>query len=71
MLYERMLNLLEKRGVRKPPWVTPLEFSRMLPSSETSTLVGRLTQAYNQCRFGGQREAASHMLDLLEQIERT
>jgi len=71
MLYERMLNLLEKRGVRKPPWVTPLEFSHMLPSSETSALVGRLTLAYNQCRFGGRGEAASRMLELLEQIERT
>ena len=71
MLYERMLDLLEKRGVRKPPWITPLEFSHMLPSSETSALVGRLTEAYNQCRFGGRRESAQRMLELLEQIERS
>ena len=71
MLYERMLDLLEKRGIRKPPWVTPLEFVHMLPASETSALVDRLTHAYNQCRFGGRREAASHMLELLERIERS
>jgi transglutaminase-like putative cysteine protease len=70
LLYERMLDALEQRGFRKPPWITPAEFVRMLPPSQTSRLVDGLTDAYNQCRFGGRREAASTMLSLLEQIER-
>jgi transglutaminase-like putative cysteine protease len=70
LLYERMLAVLEKRGIRKPPWVTPLEFSKMLPAPELASRVARLTEAYNQWRFGGQRDAAARMVDLLEQIER-
>ena len=71
LLYERMLALLEKRGIRKPPWVTPVEFSRMLPASDLSANVASLTSAYNQCRFGSRPEAATQMVDLLAQIERS
>jgi transglutaminase-like putative cysteine protease len=69
LLYSRMLNVLERRGIRKPPWVTPVEFVRMLPASEMAAWVDRMTAAYNECRFGGRREAAIHMVELLEQIE--
>jgi protein-glutamine gamma-glutamyltransferase len=69
LLYSKMLDVLERRGFRKPPWVTPIEFARMLPASEISRLVDHMTIAYNQCRFGGRSEAASQMIDLLDQIE--
>jgi transglutaminase-like putative cysteine protease len=70
LLYERMLDALERRGFRKPPWITPVEFVGMLPPSPMSRIVEGLTSAYNECRFGGRPEAASTMLHLLEQIER-
>ncbi len=69
LLYGRMLELLERRGYQKPPWLTPAEFVRVLPASELAVLVEDLTGAYNQVRFGGQREAATRMVRLLGRIE--
>jgi protein-glutamine gamma-glutamyltransferase len=69
LLYERMLRVLERRGLRKPPWLTPAEFARVLPASELAMLVEDLTGAYNQFRFGGRRDAAPRMVRLLRRIE--
>jgi protein-glutamine gamma-glutamyltransferase len=70
LLYARMLVLLKRRGFQKPAWVTPAEFARLLPASETATLVARFTAAYNDLRFGGDREAAPRMMQLLQSLER-
>ena len=69
LLYERMLHVLERRGLRKPPWLTPVEFARVLPASELAMLVEDLTGAYNQFRFGGRCDAAPRMVRLLQRIE--
>jgi transglutaminase-like putative cysteine protease len=69
LLYERMLRVLERRGLQKPPWLTPAEFARVLPASELAMLVEDLTGAYNQFRFGGRRDAAPRMVRLLRRIE--
>jgi hypothetical protein len=70
LLYARMLVLLQRRGFQKPAWVTPAEFARLLPASATATLVARFTAAYNDLRFGGDREAAPRMMQLLQSLER-
>jgi protein-glutamine gamma-glutamyltransferase len=70
LLYRRMLTELERRGIQKPPWLTPAEFARVLPASRLALLVGDLTAAYNQFRFGQRREAAPRMIHLLDQIEK-
>jgi protein-glutamine gamma-glutamyltransferase len=70
LLYRRMLAELERRGIQKPPWLTPAEFARVLPASRLALLVGDLTSAYNQFRFGQRREAAPRMIHLLDQIEK-
>jgi len=69
LLYERMLHVLDRRGFRKPPWITPAEFVRVLPASELAVLVDDLTNAYNQVRFGGRNDAAPHMVQVLQRIE--
>jgi transglutaminase-like putative cysteine protease len=69
LLYERMLRVLENRGLQKPPWLTPAEFARVLPASELAMLVEDLTGAYNEFRFGGRRDAAPRMVRLLKRIE--
>jgi protein-glutamine gamma-glutamyltransferase len=69
LLYDRMLRVLERRGLQKPPWVTPAEFARVLPASELAMLVEDLTGAYNEFRFGGRRDAAPRMVRLLRRIE--
>ncbi len=69
LLYNRMLNLLSRKGIEKPAWVTPLEFARCLPASNLTPIVEELTAAYNDLRFGSQRGAAARMVLLLEQLE--
>jgi transglutaminase-like putative cysteine protease len=69
MLYQRMLANLERRGIRKPPWQTPTEFARAIPTPEVSLLVEDLTAAYNEFRFGGRPDAAPRMVRLLGHIE--
>jgi transglutaminase-like putative cysteine protease len=70
LLYARMLALLRRRGFERPAWITPAEFARLLPASETATLVARFTTAYNDLRFGGDRDAALRMMQSLEALER-
>ena len=70
ILYERFLRLLEKRGVRKPPWLTPVEFVGVLTAPDLSALAAEATSAYNDLRFGGHAEAASRMTLALHKIER-
>jgi transglutaminase-like putative cysteine protease len=69
MLYHRMLKVLRKRGIEKPPWVTPFEFARVLQEPAVSTLVVDLTAAYNELRFGGKTEVAGRIVSLLEKLE--
>ena len=64
-----MLAVLAQRGFQKPPWLTPMEFARVLPSSEMAVVVEDLTSAYNAFRFGGRRDVAPQMLRLLERLE--
>ena len=66
LLYERMLQVLARRGLRKPTAQTPAEFAGSLPASPLKTLLEQFTQAYNELRFGGQRAAAMRMAVLLE-----
>jgi transglutaminase-like putative cysteine protease len=70
LLYSRMLTALKRRGFEKPAWLTPVEFAHLLPASDTATLVVAFTAQYNDLRFGGRREAASRMMQLLETLER-
>ena len=70
LLYQRMLGLLERRGIQKPPWLTPTEFVRVLPATELSPLVDDLTCAYVEFRFGGKRDVAPRMVQLLDQLEK-
>jgi protein-glutamine gamma-glutamyltransferase len=69
MLYQRMLKVLRKRGIEKPPWVTPFEFASVLQEPGLAQLVLDLTAAYNELRFGGKREVAGRIVNLLEQLE--
>jgi len=70
LLYQRMLRLLERRGIQKPPWLTPVEFARVLPATELSPLVEDLTSAYVEFRFGGRRDVAPRMVQLLDRLEK-
>ena len=49
--YERLLSLLAKRGYKREPHQTPLEFASLVGAIE----VGIVTGAYNRVRFGRQK----------------
>ena len=68
ILYRQMLELLEKRGFQKPPWLTPVEFARVLRTPAVAALVDEGTTAYNELRFGGRRDAVPRIMRVLEQI---
>ena len=70
LLYERMLQVLRRRGHQKPVWFTPLEFARSLPATPTGRAVEEFTTAYNAVRYGGRREAAPRLSELLDELER-
>ncbi len=70
ILYQRFLRLLEKRGVRKPPWLTPAEFVRVLKREDLAMLAAQATDAYNDLRFGGRAEAAARLTLALDKIEK-
>ena len=69
VLYSKMLAVMKKRGFEKPSWITPSEFARLLPPSESTRLVADFTHQYNALRFGGRRESAAAMMALLERLE--
>ncbi len=69
LLYLQALELLRRRGMEKPAWVTPGEFVRQLPPSAALPVVENLTRAYHDFRFGGRQEAAPRMVALLEELE--
>lgn len=71
LLYQRMLQVLHRRGIEKPAWLTPFEFAHVLQEPEVATLVEDLTEAYNELRFGGNAEAAGRIVVLLERLETT
>jgi transglutaminase-like putative cysteine protease len=52
--YERLISLMEQRGVSREKHLTPLEFANTLKSNDALLI----TRAYNRVRFGGQRLSA-------------
>lgn len=48
LFYERMIRALDKKGLRRQPEQTPLEFAAELKMSEAV----KITEAYNRVRFG-------------------
>ncbi|HJU93833.1 MAG TPA: DUF3488 and transglutaminase-like domain-containing protein, partial [Pyrinomonadaceae bacterium] len=70
--YERLISLMEQRGLSRDRHLTPLEFAKNLKSSEALVI----TRAYNRVRFGRQRLSANEKreveraLGVLEAMDR-
>jgi transglutaminase-like putative cysteine protease len=72
--YEEMLNILARRGWRKAPGVTALEFAASLPAGEFAGPVAELTGIYQSARFGAQpldSRSLSALLDRIRALLRT
>ena len=70
LLYERMLDLLKRRGYQKPAWFTPTEFAESLPPGQMGTAVTEFTDKYNALRFGRRTGVAPRLSMLLDELER-
>jgi hypothetical protein len=66
--YREMLRLLEKRGWRKAPSQTPLEFAAAIPAPDLATPVAQLTEIYQSARFGDHPARIEQMSALLRSI---
>jgi protein-glutamine gamma-glutamyltransferase len=67
--YERLIALLEKRGAKRAPFQTPLEFASLVGMSEALAI----TQAYNRVRYGEEKLSAlerTEIEELLSVLER-
>ena len=71
ILYGRMLDILHRRGLEKPAWLTPSEFARIVPPSPAADLVEGITSAYHDLRYGNKPEAGVRMVQLLQELETT
>ena len=68
LLYERLLELLLRRGVQKPVWMTPSEFVEALPQTVPRELVAQATMLYQQMRFGQHLEVGPRLAELLDRL---
>jgi protein-glutamine gamma-glutamyltransferase len=67
--YERLIVLLRKRGIKREPHQTPLEFATGVGMTEARAI----TKAYNRVRYGAERLSASErkqIEELLSRLER-
>ncbi len=66
--YREMLQLLEKRGWKKEPSQTPLEFAAAIPATDLSAPVAQMTELYQSARFGNHPARIDQMSSLLRSI---
>ena len=66
--YNEMLRLLEKRGWKKSPSQTALEFAAAIPAGELSVPVSQLTELYQSARFGDHPAPINQMSSLLRSL---
>jgi protein-glutamine gamma-glutamyltransferase len=69
--YREMLRLLEKRGWKKAPSQTPLEFASAISATDLSAPVAQLTELYQSARFGDHAAPVDQMSSLLRFIRDT
>jgi len=66
--YREMLRLLEKRGWKKSPSQTALEFASAIPAADIAAPVTQLTELYQSARFGDHPTPVAQMSMLLRAI---
>jgi len=67
--YNEMLRLLARRGIRKEPGQTPMEFAASLPRGSLAEPVFELTSMYQAARFGVKNSDPRRASSLLSHIQ--
>jgi len=58
--YARLIKALERQGIKRELYQTPLEFARAVPAGEAKII----TRAYNRVRFGGEQLSEAELREL-------
>src|ERR1051325_9571939 len=58
--YERLISLMEQRGLERDKHLTPLEFANSLESNEAMLI----TRAYNRVRYGSEKLSATERKEI-------
>jgi len=66
VFYERLLALLARRGAKRDPDLTPLEFASGLDFQPALSI----TRAYNRVRFGGQQLSEKELREIERSLKR-
>jgi protein-glutamine gamma-glutamyltransferase len=66
--YSEMLRLLARRGMRKAPGQTAVEFAASVPDGNLIAPVQEMTEIYHTARFGGRPADPRRASSLLERI---
>jgi transglutaminase-like putative cysteine protease len=66
--YERTIQALAKRGFPKSPVQTPEEFLHSIPDAALREPIARLTEHYEQARFGNSPRAAACLPEVFAEI---
>jgi protein-glutamine gamma-glutamyltransferase len=66
--YERMMNMVGRRGWRKSPGQTPKEFVRLIEDADVRAKVAEFTRHYESARFDDSVEDARRLPELYEKI---
>ncbi len=69
-LYLRALDLLERKGFHRPPWLTASEFARHLPPGPVAESFQTLAAEYERLRFGRRSEAGRRLMASFLALER-
>ncbi|MFQ5777367.1 MAG: DUF3488 and DUF4129 domain-containing transglutaminase family protein [Terriglobia bacterium] len=69
VLYQRLVAILRRKGYRKRPAQTPLEFAASLPPAELASNVEEFTHVYNRLRFGHVASAPGRLAELLHAVQ--
>ncbi len=69
-LYLRALELLQRKGFERPPWLTAPEFARHLPQGPVADAFRAVAAEYERLRFGGRPEAGRRLMRSCAELEK-
>jgi len=75
--YQKMIRILQKKGIKKSSHLTPLEFAQQIAilNSQAYSAAHQLTIAYYKCRYGNaeikdsQRKTINSLLEYLKESD--
>ncbi|MBV9625562.1 MAG: DUF3488 domain-containing protein [Acidobacteria bacterium] len=67
--YQRMLRQAARRGWKKTPEQTPAEFASTISDQPLQGQIAAFSRHYENARFGGDREEASRLPEIFEEIK--